>query len=178
MARRMKDKSNAARFHRLQRNPSQDFKVHRTTITVTGQLNSAAAATNASVTMPDVKAAVDYVAFTGLYRTYRIVGMEFQIFDLQPGTPVASVVGTIHSGGSLPALGVGLVQDCLDSTNIVPYRQHHFYWIASQPFEKLFFDTSVANDFGGLVFHSAGGTAVTAKWRYMVRAIVEFRDRL
>ncbi len=178
MARRVKDKSAAARFARLQRNPNQDPNIHRFTVNFAGQLNAAVAATTASNTMADVKTASDFVSVSGLYRTYRIVGMEYQFFDLQPGTAVPAVIGTLHCGGTLPSVGVSLVQDCLDATNVVPYRQHKLHWIATQPFEKLFFDTTSGNDFGGLVFYSVGGAAVTGKWRYLAKAIVEFKDRL
>ncbi len=185
MARRVKDKSPRARFHRLVRNPSQDPKVHRTVITVTGSLNATTAANATSRTIADVRSANDYTTFAGLYKTYRVVGMEFQFFDLQPGTPCYAVIGTNHTGGTLPSVTAGFVQDCPDATNVVPYRSHYLHWIANTPFEKLFFDNTQAtnvNDFGGFFVVTdalpSGSSTVLSKWRYLVRAVVEFKDRV
>jgi len=181
MARRVKDKSNRARFQRLVRNPSMDPKIHRATITVSGSFNAAAGGTGATVTMADIRGATDYTNFSALYKTHRVVGLEVELFDLQPGSPIAAMCGTMHTGGSVGSATLALVQDLPDSANIIPYRSHYLHWIANTPAEKLFYDsglTATLNDFGGLFFWSLGGSVVTTKWRYLVRAVVEFKDRV
>jgi len=180
MARRVKDKSDKARFQRLIRNPNMDPNIHRATITVSGSYNSTVAATTASFTMADVRGATDFSSFAALYKTHRVVGFEVQFFDLQPGAPVPAIIGTIHTGNSIPAISASLVQDLPNSTNIVPYKQHYLYWIGKTAYERLFWDVSAgsSNDFGGLLFYSVGGSAVTNKWRFLVRAVVEFKDRI
>ncbi len=180
MARRVKDKSDRARFARYWRNPNLDSTIHRVPITLTGTFNSTVAPSTGSFSLADVRSASDYTAFAALYKTHRIIGLEIEFVDMQPGSPVGAVIGTMHTGGQLPTLSASVVQDTLNSTTVIPYRSHYLHWIANSPFEKLFFDVGVGSldDFGAFVLYSAGGTAVSNKWRYLARAVVEFKDRL
>ncbi len=175
---RTKDKSNAAYVHRAMRNPARESGVVRTTISLSGSFNALVAATGANLTYSDLTATTDFTSFASLYRDFRVIGMEFQLFDQIPASVVPALAGTLHTGGVAPASTVGIVQDTPDAQNIKPYGQHYYYWRPTNQAEKLFIDTSTTSNFGGLYFWSTGGTAVTGKWRYMVRFVVEFKDRL
>ncbi len=181
MARRsnkMKDKSNAQYVHRALRNPAREPGVIRTTISLSGSFNSVVGSSGATLKYSDLTVTPDFTNFAALYRDFRIVGIEFQLFDQIPTSVVSAIAGTLHTGGVAPSATLALVQDCPDSANIKPYGQHHFYWRPTNQAERLFIDTSTTSDFGGLYFWSLGGTAVTGKWRYMVRYVVEFKDRV
>ncbi len=181
MARRstkMKDKSNAAYVKRALRNPARESGVVRTTVSVSGSFNAVVASSGGTLKYSDLTGTTDFTNFAALYRTYRIVGIEFQIFDQNPTAVVSALAGTLHTGGVAPSATLVLVQDCPDSANIKPYGQHHYYWRPTNQAERLFMDTSSTSDYGGLYFWSLGGTAVTGKWRYLVRYVVEFKDRI
>ncbi len=175
---RRKDKSNGAYVARAMRNPSMQSNVVRTTIVGSGNFNSAVGSTGATLTYSYLTGLTDFISFASLFREFRVVGIEIQFLDLQPSSPIPALAGTLHSGGVLPTNGLSLVQDLPDSVNIRPYQQHSFHWRPTNIAERLYLDTSSTVDYGGFHFWSLGGTAVTAKWRYLVRYVVEFKDRV
>ncbi len=177
-ANRKKDKTNAGYVARALRNPSLQPGVVRSTIVGSGSYNASVSSTGATLTFSYLTSLTDFTSFAALYRDFRVVGIEVQFMDLQPGTPVPALAGTLHSGGVLPTNALALVQDLPDSANIRPYQQHKFYWRPTNMAEKLFIDTSSTIDYGGFFFWSLGGTAVSTKWRYLVRFVVEFKDRV
>lgn len=165
---------------RALRNPGRVPNGVRTTVTLTGSLSSAVAAAGSTLTYADIQAASDFTAFSGLYRDYRVVGLEIEIFDALPTTsPVTPLMmGTHHTGGTLPTPSLSLVQDLPDSQNIPPFGRTWFYWRPTSPSEKLFLPTGGTADYGGLVTWCLGGAVNTGKWRYLARAVVEFKDRI
>jgi hypothetical protein len=160
------------------RNPSRQEGVVRTTVVRSGSYNSAVAATGASSTYLDLVASSDFTSFASLYRTFRVVAMEIQFLDLQPTSPIAAVIGTGHVGGTLVTPSVAYVQDLPDAVNVKPYQQHVLHWRPRNPSERIFLDTTTGLDYGGFFLWSLGGTAVSNKWRYLVRYVVEFKDRI
>ncbi len=175
---RRKDKSNGAYVARVLRNPSSQMNVSRTTIVGSGSYNSSVGSTGATLTYSYLTSLTDFASFATLFREYRVVGMEIQFLDIQPTTPIPALAGTLHSGGVLPSNALALVQDLPDSANIKPYQQHVYHWRPTNPAEKLFIDTSSTLDYGGFFFWSLGGSSVTSKWRYLIRFVVEFKDRV
>ncbi len=175
---RTKDKSNATYVHRALRNPAREAGVVRTTICLSGSFNAVIASSGASLSYSDLTGSTDFTSFAGLYKDYRVIGMEFQLFDQIPTSTVSALAGTLHTGGASVSSTLFLVQDTPDAQNIKPYGEHHYYWRPTNAAEKMFLDTSSTTNYGGLYFWSLGGTAVSGKWRYLARFVVEFKDRL
>ncbi len=176
---RKKDKSPAARFARLRRNPHKDGRIYRVPITLTGTITPNTSQTSFQFTYSDFHAATDYVSFASLYRNHRFAGMEIEILDLLGATsPTTLIGGTLHSGGALPTITSSLVQDLPDCANAPLYAPKRWHWIAYHPSEKLFRTTANVEDFGGWVAVIGANPSPLAKWRYRCTAVIEFSDRV
>ncbi len=169
-----------ARFRRLTVRPAGDPSVVRTRVTLGSSISSAVGAAGASVTYSDIQTSTDFATFATLYKTYRVVGMEFEVFDQVPTSIAPTTVGTVHTAGLAPTPSASLVQDLPNAKNIQPYGgASYFYWFPNNVAERQFVDTtSNASNFGGLAVWNLGGTAQTNKIRVLSRIIVEFKDRI
>ncbi len=163
---------------RAHSNRSVQTNIITATIVNSGSYNATVAASGATQTYVNLQASGDFVSFATLYREYRVTRIQVQFLDLQPGTPIPALIGMAHCGGTLAPNTVAYVQDLPNSQNVKPYQQHNLIWRPTNPAERLFVDTSSSADYGGFYFQSLGGAAVTAKWRYLIRFTVEFKDRL
>ncbi len=178
-AHRVKNKSPAARFQRVLRQPARTPGAVRTTVQSTGTFNVSTTAGTTAITYGNLQGLSDYTAFAAIYRTFRVVGMHFQLSDLQANSPCHAIAGTFHSGGSIPTITSGLVQDLPDVMNLRPYETNDWYWFPQSFNEKEFVSTGVVDNWGGLLaYFAAAGVNISPKYGYKVVFVVEWKDRL
>ncbi len=172
-------RNSRARFSKLYHRNSSDPNVVRTRVTLGGSVNSVVGTSGTTFTYADLQGSADFANFATLYQTYRVVGMEFEVFDQVPTAVNPITVGTVHTAGTAPTASGSLVQDLPDARNIQPYGgSTYFYWFPNNPAEKLYLDANTNTlNYGGLVVVTIGGAAQTGKVRVLARYVVEFKDR-
>lgn len=122
----------------------------------------------------------DFISFAAQYLEFRVRGIRFDVFDIQPNSaPVINYLATFHQiAGNVPSTPADIV-DRPDSRSIVPGTgRTRLAWLAHGQPEMEFQSTTSYDNYGGLVFYTSAAAAITgAKYTLIGKYIVDFRGR-
>lgn len=130
----------------------------------------------------NVKGLPDFEAMAGLYESYKVAGIRFDIFDQNPSVTSNSLFATFHQRGT----GGGpnsyaQVADSPDVTEVAPGTgKKSLYWYPSGPLEHSYSGTSSSDntDYGGLVFALPAVSSSAAKYSVLAAFVIDFRARV
>jgi len=123
----------------------------------------------------------DFVSIAQQYQEFRVRGIQFKIYDLQPGAPsTINYWSTFHQvGGDVPT-GLQDVVDRPDSRVVSPGDGRAMLsWLAHGIPEMAFQSTSINQQgLGGLSYYLSPSNVITgAKYSIVAKFIVDFRGR-
>lgn len=134
-------------------------------------------ASSGTYSFTDVRATQEFVRIATEYQSYKVAGMRFDIYDLNPNQPAFGFWGTWHGGGSQPAAAD--VSDLPDSAIVPPGSgKLSLYWYPSGDQERSWFDVTggYQPNHGGMAW-SLGTTPGTGKFNVIANVLVDFRAR-
>jgi len=149
------------------------------------QVSTATTASTNYYTGLTVRNSDDFSSFEGQFETYRIRGIKFDVYDLNPANVSANIWSTFHDiATSIPAFTFDQVADGSDSQSVPPGTgKISWYWRAKGTEENNFQSTDAATttvtpfDYGGLRVALGPSTAAAPKYLIVMKAIVDFRGR-
>lgn len=121
----------------------------------------------------------DWASFTGQYTEFRVVGMQFRIFDNQPSAPAINLWATFHQQGGTVPTGVNDVVDRVDARVVPPGTGWvELVWAAHGQPEMEFQSVTNYTGYGGLVYNINPATTLTGtKYQIIAKFVVDFRGR-
>jgi len=150
-------------------------------------LNTATTASTGTVAGPQIVLFDEFVSFAAQFETFRVRGIRFDIYDINPANTTVGWFSTFHDqfvAAQAPVFSSANVVDGPDSQIVPPGTgKITLYWRAHGTLENLFVTDDDANVrvptqfFGGLRFSLAAGTAAP-KFQVIIKALVDFRGRL
>jgi hypothetical protein len=141
---------------------------------------SGTAAVN-TYTFANIREEGDFAALASEYSSFKVAGIRFEIFDLNPSVYAAGTFGTFHVSalGEFPSISAQILS-LPDATQVPPGTgKLVLYWFPSGPTENSWYSTvSEEADFGGLAdYLSSGPGSSTPKFSILVTSVVDFRSR-
>lgn len=132
-------------------------------------------------TFANIREQADFTTVADEYSNYKVAGIRFEIFDLNPSVYAAGTFGTFHvqGPGEYPSVSSQIL-DLADATQVPPGTgKVVLYWFPSGPIENGWYSTVQDEaDFGGLADYLSGGPgSSTPKFSILVTAVVDFRAR-
>lgn len=122
----------------------------------------------------------DFISFSAQYQEFRVRGMRFTVYDVQPSSPATiNYMATWHQvGGTVPATQDDIV-DRPDARSIAPGTGHvKLSWLAHGLPEMEFQSISSYNSLGGLVLYASPAAVITGtKYLLVAKYLVDFRGR-
>jgi hypothetical protein len=151
-------------------------------------LNSGTTVSVGNFAGPQIAIFDDFVSFATQFETFRIRGIRFDVFDINPANTATGFFSTFHdqfTAANQPVFNLSNAVDGPDSA-VVPAGtgKASFYWRAHGTLENQFVTTDDAGVtlptqyFGGLRYVVSTSTATTPKYQVIVKALVDFRGRL
>lgn len=127
-----------------------------------------------------LRAQADFVSLATQYRTSKVSGIRFDVYDINPNAMAISVVlGTYHgrTAGDAPTSQAN-VTDLSDSRLVAPGTGlYTWYWYPTGPAENSWYsNTDAVNNFGGLAIYTPSA-AVAPKFEVIISYVVDFRAR-
>lgn len=145
--------------------------------------NPTTAATNAYFSFGNIRGTDEFASEAAQFETYRVTGIRFDVYDVNPSNPTPVAVSTFHdviASGSSETVTFAAVLDGPDSQLVPPGTgKVSLTWMARGSTEMEFQATASSAtpmDFGGLRVSSPPGTAGT-KLFIVMKAVVDFRGR-
>jgi len=149
-------------------------------------VNTSSSAVAGNLAGPQIVLFDDFVSISAQFETFRIRGIRFDVYDINPTNVVAAWFSTFHDefgASAQPVFASGSVIDGPDSQIVPPGTgKITLYWRATGTNENRFVTTdqnSVSFPpafFGGLRYALPGSTT-GGKFQVVVKAIVDFRGR-
>jgi len=122
----------------------------------------------------------DFISFAAQYQEFRVRGIRFTVYDVQPQSPATiNYIATWHQiGGTVPSTQDGIV-DRPDARSIAPGAGFvRLSWLAHGTPEMDFQSVSSYNSLGGIVIYGSPAAAITGtKYLLVAKYIVDFRGR-
>ena len=143
-------------------------------------ISSSATGTGGAYGYTQLAAEDDFASMAREWSLFRVKGMRFEVFHINPGTIVPVVLSTFHadSGSFTPLLTQGSVVDGPDSKYLdAGAGKQVFYWTGNNSTERLFQSVDDILDFGGLRYYNEGTTGTFPIARVIVTAQVVFKGR-
>jgi len=136
------------------------------------------------VSAAKIRAADDFISLAAQFETFRITGIQFDVYDLTPSVNLAVAYSTYHAQSAVaPAFTFEQVIDGPDS-QLIPsgVGKISFFWRAKgtleNEFQGLLGSDPTPSDFGGLRFVIPQTASDNLKRIFVVtKAIVDFRGR-
>lgn len=166
----------------------QQQNSHEATVAICSSTFTVSTATTATTNYYSgltVRNSDDFTSFTGQFETYRIRGIRFDVYDINPAVSSGNMWSTFHDVlTAVPAYTFDQVTDGSDAQSVPPGTgKTSWYWRAKGSEENDFQSTASATsgvvpyDYGGL--RVALNPAASASQKYIVnmKAIVDFRGR-
>lgn len=143
-------------------------------------INSTTTGTGTAYGYTQLAAEEDFQSMAREWSLFRVKGMRFEVFHINPGTIVPVVLSTFHADGSTftPLLTQGSVVDGPDSKYLdAGAGKQVFYWTGNNSSERLFQNVDDIIDFGGLRYYNEGTTGSFPIARVIVTAQIVFKGR-
>jgi len=122
----------------------------------------------------------DFISFAQQYLEFRVRGIRFDIFDVQPNSAATvNYLATFHQiAGTVPSTPADIV-DRPDARSIPPGTgRARLAWVAHGIPEMSFQSTTSYDTLGGLVFYTSPTAVITGtKYTLMAKFVVDFRGR-
>lgn len=146
--------------------------------------SAAAGDTSFLVSGSKIRGADEFVSLAAQFETFRITGIQFDVYDLTPSVNLAVAYSTYHAQSAVtPTFNFEQVVDGPDS-QLIPsgVGKVSFFWRAKgtleNNFQGLLGSDPTPADFGGLRFLIPQTTTDNLKRVFIVtKAIVDFRGR-
>lgn len=149
---------------------------------VCGDLFSVNAATTGASTVfsfNSITATDDFVSLAAQFNTFRVRGIMFDIYDVNPTVVAIGTMATFHQSNSIVAGHTQAnIMDRPDSQLVAPGSgKITLYWRPKGTEENNFQGVGGFTDFGGMSINVPGVTTAATKYQIAMKAIVDFRAR-
>lgn len=132
------------------------------------------------VSFAELLATDDFTSFAAQYQEYRVRGIRFDVYDINPNSSVAiNYWSTFHQVGGPVPIGIEDILDRPDARSLSPGDGRQSLAWAAHGIPEMQFNSVGSNPgLGGLSYYVSPQAAIAAaKYQIVAKYIVDFRGR-